>query len=117
MKFRQTPIIEKSVLVNPEICNKAWRERIVTLPDLTTPSIRVEDCLRVGCLQGGDKEFKHWGEAYSLNHLLREAEDGLENAVNPFSKLRDAWNSYAAVILIFLLIQYVIIRVMCVQGL
>ena len=29
-KFQQTPIIEKSVPVTPEICNKAWREGIVT---------------------------------------------------------------------------------------
>ena len=42
-KFQQTPVIEKSVPVTPEICNKAWREGIVTLPDLTTRSIRVGD--------------------------------------------------------------------------
>ena len=30
-KFQQTPVIEKSVPVTPEICNKAWREGIVTL--------------------------------------------------------------------------------------
>ena len=39
-KFQQTPIIEKSVPVTPEICNKAWREGIVTLPDLNTWSVR-----------------------------------------------------------------------------
>ena len=44
-KFQQTPIIEKSVLVTPEICNKAWREGIVTLPDLTTRSVRVGDSI------------------------------------------------------------------------
>ena len=44
-KFQQTPIIEKSVPVTPEICNKAWREGIVTLPDLTNQSIRVGDGL------------------------------------------------------------------------
>ena len=66
----------------------------------------------MGCLQGGDEEFEHGGEAYSLNHLLREAEDGLVNAVNPFSKLRDVWDKYAAVISMFLSIQYVIIMVM-----
>ena len=38
-KFQQTPIIKKSVPVTPEICNKAWREGIVTLPDLTTQSV------------------------------------------------------------------------------
>ena len=42
-KFQQTPVIEKSVPVTPEICNKAWREGIVTLPDLTTRSIRIGD--------------------------------------------------------------------------
>ena len=49
-----------------------------------------------------------------MNHLLREAEDGLVNAVNPFSKLRDVWDKYTAVISMFLSIQYAIIRVMCV---
>ena len=44
-KFQQTPIIEKSVPVTPEICNKAWREGIVTLPDLTTRSVRVGDSI------------------------------------------------------------------------
>ena len=44
-KFQQTPIIEKSVPVTPEICNKAWREGVVTLPDLTTRSIRVGDSI------------------------------------------------------------------------
>ena len=38
-KFQQTPIIKKNVPVTPEICNKAWREGIVTLPDLTTQSV------------------------------------------------------------------------------
>ena len=42
-KLQQTPIVKKSVPVTPEICNKAWREGIVTLPDLTTQSIRVGD--------------------------------------------------------------------------
>ena len=44
-KFQQTPIIKKSVPVTPEICNKAWREGIVTLPDLTTRSLRVGDSI------------------------------------------------------------------------
>ena len=34
------------------------------------------------------------------------------NAVNPFSKLRDVWDKYATVILMFLSIQYAIIMVM-----
>ena len=42
-KFQQTPVIEKSVPVTPEVCNRAWREEIVTLPDLTTRRIRVGD--------------------------------------------------------------------------
>ena len=46
------------------------------------------------------------------NQLLREAEDGLVHAVNPFSKLRDVWDKYAAVISMFLSIQYAIIMVM-----
>ena len=57
--------------------------------------LELGDCLQSGCLQGGDEEFEYGGEAYSLSHLLRGAEDGLVNAVNPFSKLRDVWNSYA----------------------
>ena len=108
-KFQQTPIIEKRVLVTPEICNKAWREGVVTLPDLTILRLELGHCLQAECLQGEDKEFKHGGEAYSLNHLLKEAEDGL---VNPFSKLRDVWDKYAAVILTFLSIQYAIMMVM-----
>ena len=34
-KFQQTPVIEKCVSVTPEVCNQAWREGIVTLPDIT----------------------------------------------------------------------------------
>ena len=33
-----------------------------------------------------------------MNSLLRGAEDGLVNAVNPFSELRDVWDRYATVI-------------------
>ena len=51
-------LIEKSVPVNPEIYNKAGRGRIVTLLDLTTPSIRVGNCLQAGCLQGKDEDFE-----------------------------------------------------------
>ena len=69
-------------------------------------------CLQAGCLQGGDEEFEHGGEAYSLSRLLGEAEDGIENAVNPFSKLRDVWDRYATAISMFLSIQYAIIMVM-----
>ena len=49
---------------------------------------------------------------YSLNHILREAGDGLVNAVSPFSKLRDVWDKYAGVISMFLSIQYAIIMMM-----
>ena len=63
--------------------------------------LELGDCLQAGCLQGGDKEFEHGGEAYSLNHLLREAENGLVNLVNPFFKLRDVWDKYALVISMF----------------
>ena len=69
-------------------------------------------CLHAGCLQGGDEEFEHGGEAYSLNNLLRESEDGLVDAVIPFSKLRDVWDRYTVVISMFLSIQYVIIMIM-----
>ena len=74
--------------------------------------LELGDCLQVGCLQGRDEGFEHGGEACSLNHLLSEAEDGLVNAVNPFSKLRDVWDRYATVISMFLSIQYSIIMVM-----
>ena len=68
----------------------------------------------MGCLQGGSDEFEHGGEAYLLNSLLRGAEDGLVNAVKPFSKLRDVWDKYAAVISMFISIKYaVIIFMLC----
>ena len=60
--------------------------------------LELGDCLQAGCLQGGSEEFEHGGEGYSLNSLLRGAEDKLEDAVNPFSKLWDVWDKYAAVI-------------------
>ena len=44
-KFPQIPVIEKSVPVTLEICNRAWREGIVTLLDLTSRKIRVGDCV------------------------------------------------------------------------
>ena len=47
-----------------------------------------------------------------MSQLLGKAEDGLENAVNPFSKLRDVWDRYATAISMFLSIQYTIIMVM-----
>ena len=47
-----------------------------------------------------------------MSRLLGEAEDGLKNAVNPFSKLRDVWDRYATVISMFLSIQYAVIMVM-----
>ena len=74
--------------------------------------LELGDCLQAGCLQGGDEGFEHGGEAYSLSRLLGEAEDGIENAVNPFSKLRDVWDRYATAISMFLSIQYAIIMVM-----
>ena len=39
-------LAEKSVPVTPEVCNLTWREGIVTLPDLTTQSIRVGECIQ-----------------------------------------------------------------------
>ena len=47
-----------------------------------------------------------------MNNLLKEAEDELVAAVNPFSKLRDVWDGYAAMISMFLSIQYAIIMLM-----
>ena len=79
---------------------------------LCSSRFELGDCLQTGCLQGGSDDFEHSGEAYSLNSLLRGAEDGLVDAVNPFSNLRDVWNRYAAVISMFISIQYAVIIVM-----
>ena len=49
---------------------------------------------------------------YSLNNLLREAEDGLVDAVNPFVELRGAWEKYTVAIFLFLLIQCAIIMIL-----
>ena len=49
---------------------------------------------------------------YSLNNLLREAEDGLVDAVNPFAELRGACEKYTEAISLFLLIQYAIILIL-----
>ena len=70
---------------------KHWKNSLQYLFFRHASRSRLElgDCLQAGCLQGGGDEFEHDGEAYSLNSLLRDAEDGLVNAVNPFSKLRD----------------------------
>ena len=54
--------------------------------------LELGDCLQANCLQEGGEEFEHGGEAYSLNSLLRGAEDGLVDAVNPFSNLRNGVN-------------------------
>ena len=60
--------------------------------------LELGECLQAGCLQGGDEEFEHGGEVHSLNNLLREAEDGLVDAVNPFAELRGAWEKYTVAI-------------------
>ena len=52
-KFQQFPVIKKSVPVTLEICNRARREGIVTLPDLTTRSIRVGDSVLYDYVQQG----------------------------------------------------------------
>ena len=69
-------------------------------------------CLHSGCLQGGEEEFKHGREAFSLNNLLREAEDGLVDAVNPFAELQSTWVKYTAAVSMFLSVHYVIIMIM-----
>ena len=74
--------------------------------------LELGDCLQAGCLQGGNYEFEHGGEAYSLNSLIRGAEDGLVNAVNLFSKLGDVWDKYAVLISMFISIQYAVIILM-----
>ena len=71
--------------------------------------LELGDCLQAGCLEGVSEEFEHSGEGYSLNTLLRGAEDGLVNAVNLFLKLFDDWDKYAAVISMFISIQYAVI--------
>ena len=47
-----------------------------------------------------------------MNNLLREAEDGLVDAVNPFSELMGVWDRCAVVISMFLSIQYGITMIM-----
>ena len=49
--------------------------------------LELGDCLQANCLQGGSEELEHGGEAYLLNSLLRGAEDGLVDAVNPRSAM------------------------------
>ena len=45
-KFQQTPVVEKSVPVTSDVCNRrAWREGIVTLTDQKTRSIQVGDSI------------------------------------------------------------------------
>ena len=47
--------------------------------------LELGECLQAGCLQGGEGVFEHSRKAYSLNNLLREAGDGLMDAVNLFA--------------------------------
>ena len=74
--------------------------------------LELGDCLQAGCLQGEIEEFEHGGEGYSLNSLLRGAEEGLVDAVNPFSEIQDVWERYATFISMFISIQYAVIIVM-----
>ena len=37
--------------------------------------LELSERLQAGCLQGGDEKFENGEEGYSLNNLLREAED------------------------------------------
>ena len=39
---------------------------------------------------------------YSLNNLLREAENELVDVVNPFAELKRAWAKYTATVSMFL---------------
>ena len=52
--------------------------------------LKLGKCPQAGCLQGGDEESEYGGEAYSQNKLLREGEDRLVDAVNPFAELKSA---------------------------
>ena len=56
--------------------------------------LELGECQQAGCLQGGEEKFEHGGEPYSLNNLLREAEDGLVDAVNPFAE----WAKYTTAV-------------------
>ena len=47
-----------------------------------------------------------------MNSLLRGTKDGLVNAVNLFSELRNVWDRYATVISMFISIQYAVIIVL-----
>ena len=35
------------------------------------------ECPQAGCLQGGDEEFEHNREVYSVNNLVRDADEGI----------------------------------------
>ena len=74
--------------------------------------MELEECLQAGCLQGGEEEFKHGGELYFLNNLLREVENGLVDAVNPFAELKSALAKYTSAVSMFLSVQYGIIMIM-----
>ena len=56
--------------------------------------LEIGDCPQAGCQQGGSEEFEHGGKGYSLISLLRGEEEGLVDAVNPFSELREVWDRY-----------------------
>ena len=45
LEFPADPSDWNSIFVTPEVWNQAWREEIVTLPDLMTQSIRVGDSM------------------------------------------------------------------------
>ena len=82
---------------------KQWENSLQYLHFRHVPRSRLElgECMQAGCLQGGEEEFEHVGEPYSLNSLLREAENGLVDAVNPFAELKSAWAKDTAVVSMF----------------
>ena len=73
------------------------------------------ECLQASCLQGGEEEFEHGGESFSLNNLLREAENGWLDAVNPVPELKSARAKYTVIISMFWSVQYMIILIMLID--
>ena len=66
-KFQQTPVIEMSFPVTPEVCNQTWREGIVTIPDLTTRSIRVGDSVLLRLCNARNHQGRFSSDALSRN--------------------------------------------------
>ena len=95
VKHREGEISEGLISeLYPSRILKQW-ENSLQYPNFRHASrsrLELGKCLYAGCLQGGEEEFKYGRESYSLNNLLREAENGLADAVNAFTELKSLLN-------------------------